>query len=133
MHKYKITVQYIGTDFCGWQRQDNGISIQLLLENAILAFSKEKVVVFGSGRTDAGVHATGQVAHFILEKYHALDVVMRAINHFLRPHPVAVIDVEIAAQDFHARFSAITRHYLYKIINRKSPSVFDQNRCWHIN
>jgi tRNA pseudouridine38-40 synthase len=132
MPHYRLTVEYDGGPFAGWQRQDNGASVQGALEEAIFKFSGERVTVTGAGRTDAGVHALGQVAHFDLEKEFAADKVRDALNHHLRPAPVAVIDAALAAPDFHARFSATARHYLYRILCRRAPPVLDRGHVWHI-
>ncbi|NDF12895.1 MAG: tRNA pseudouridine synthase A, partial [Proteobacteria bacterium] len=118
MPRYKITVEYDGTGLVGWQRQDNGESVQGTLERAIEAFSGEKVNVFGAGRTDSGVHARGQVAHFDLTKSFPTHNVMNAINFHARPVAVAVLEAEEVSEEFHARFSAKERSYLYRIINR---------------
>lgn len=133
MTKYKITIEYDGTNISGWQRQANGPSIQQYIEEAIEVFTKEKVFVYAAGRTDAGVHATGQVAHFELQKMIAPEIVQRAVNHFLKPNTVVIIDCQIADDDFHARFSAKKRHYKYLITNRRAPSVLEVNRTWHIH
>lgn len=119
-YRYKITIEYLGTGFAGWQKQLNEITIQQLIEEAIYQFSREKVSVIGAGRTDAGVHALGQVAHFNLSKYYDTVRVMHAINHFLKQYPIAVVEALHVEQSFHARFSATKRHYLYRIINRNS-------------
>ncbi len=132
MPRYKITIEYDGTGTAGWQRQANGSSIQQFIEEAIEQFSKEKVFVYASGRTDAGVHALGQVAHFDLELEHPEYVVQRAVNHFLKPNKIILIDCQIVDNEFHARFSAKKRNYKYVITNRSTPSVLDLNRTWHI-
>lgn len=132
MARYKLTIEYDGGPFFGWQRQDSGPSVQASLERAIAAFSQEAVTVTGAGRTDTGVHALGQVAHFDLQKPFAADKVRDAMNHFLRPDPVAVVAAEIAAPDFHARFSATGRHYLYRILSRRARPVIVAGRVWHV-
>ena len=132
MPRYRLTLEYDGGPFVGWQRQDNGPSVQDALEDAIEKLSSERVTVTGAGRTDAGVHALGQVAHFDLEKEFAADKVRDALNHFLRPAPVVVLDAAIAAPDFHARFSASGRHYLFRILNRRSPPALDAGKVWHL-
>ena len=132
MPRYRLTVEYDGGPFVGWQRQDNGASVQGALEDAIEKFSAERVTVTGAGRTDAGVHALGQVAHFDLDKDFAADKVRDAINHFLRPAPVVVLDAAIVAEDFHARFSATGRHYLFRILGRRSPPALDAGKVWHV-
>lgn len=132
MHRYKIIVEYLGSEFVGWQRQNNGLSIQGLLEDSIYKFSKEQAVIFAAGRTDAGVHAVGQVGHFDLANYRDPYKVMHSINHFVRPYKVAVTNCLIVDGEFHARFSAVARHYVYRIINRSSDLAIDFNRAWLI-
>ncbi len=132
MPRYKITIEYLGTGLHGFQRQANGMSVQELIETAIYNFSKESPVLYGAGRTDAGVHATGLVAHFDLERTYQPADVARSINHFLRPHIVAIRDCEIVSEDFHARFSAKARHYLYRINNRSGEIALDRERVWWI-
>jgi len=133
MPRYCLILEYDGRPFVGWQRQDNGPSVQGALEEAIEKFSSLRVTVTGAGRTDAGVHARGQVAHFDLERDFPPDKVRDALNHFLRPAPVVVLEANVAADDFHARFSAIKRHYLYRILNRRSPPAIDQGFVWHVS
>jgi tRNA pseudouridine38-40 synthase len=130
--RFKLTLEYDGRAFQGWQRQKNGFSVQEALESAVHAFSGEAVTVQGAGRTDAGVHATGQVAHLDLDKPMSIESLQNAINHHLRPHPVAVTRATEVADDFHARFSATRRHYLYRIINRRAPLVLEAGRAWHL-
>jgi tRNA pseudouridine38-40 synthase len=132
MPRYRLTIEYDGTPFVGWQRQDNGASVQGELEQAIYKFSGELSVVTGAGRTDAGVHAMAQVAHFDLTKEFPADKVRDALNHFLRPHPIAVIASETAAPDFHARFSATGRRYFYRFMCRRAPPMLEANRVWHV-
>ncbi len=133
MPRYKITIEYDGTETSGWQRQANGTSIQQFIEEAIEQFAKEKVVVHAAGRTDSGVHALGQVAHFDLKLEHSEHVVQRAVNHFLKPNKIILLDCKVVDSDFHARFSAKKRNYKYVITNRAMPSVLDVNRTWHIH
>jgi tRNA pseudouridine38-40 synthase len=132
MPRYKLTIEYDGTPFIGWQAQDNGVSVQGVLTTAIAAFAGEQAVVGAAGRTDAGVHALGQVAHLDLAKDWDAETVRDAINFHLRPQPVAVVAVERAAQDFDARFSAIKRHYLYRIVNRRADLTLEHNRAWRV-
>ena len=132
MPRYKLTIEYDGTPFVGWQSQDNGISVQEVLTEAIAAFAGERVTVSGAGRTDAGVHALGQVAHVDLTKAWDNETVRDAINFHLRPRLVAVLSAEAAAPDFDARFSAVKRHYLYRIANRRADLTLDQNRAWRV-
>ncbi len=132
MPRYKLTIEYDGTPFVGWQVQDNGPSVQGVLTEAIAAFTDERVVVAGAGRTDAGVHALGQVAHVDLARDWDGDTVRDAVNFHLRPQPVAVLAAEQVAENFDARFSATKRHYLYRIVNRRADLALDQNRAWRV-
>lgn len=132
MPRYRLTIEYDGGPFVGWQRQDNGPSIQGSIETAITQFSGETVTVTGAGRTDAGVHALGQVAHFDLVKDFTPQKVRDALNHFLRPAPIAILEAAEAAPDFHARFSAKARHYLFRIICRRAPLVLDRGHAWQV-
>ncbi len=132
MPRFHLILEYDGGPFAGWQRQDNGPSIQGALEDAIEKFSAERVTVTGAGRTDAGVHALGQVAHFDLAKGFEPSKVRDALNHFLRPQPIAVLEAALATPDFHARFSAKARHYLYRILCRRAPPVLERGHVWHI-
>lgn len=132
MTRYKLTVEYDGTGYVGWQRQDNGPSIQAELEAAIAAFSDEAVVVHGAGRTDAGVHAQAQTAHVDIDKGVGADTVRDAMNHFLREVPVSVLLVEAVADGFHARFDATARHYRYRILDRRPPPALDAGRVWWV-
>jgi tRNA pseudouridine38-40 synthase len=130
--RYKLTIEYDGGPFVGWQRQANGPSVQQAIETAVHAFTGETVVVKGAGRTDAGVHALGQVAHIDLGRDRAADKVRDAINAHLRPSPVAIVAAERVADDFDARFSAVKRHYLYRILDRRPPPALDAGRVWHV-
>jgi len=132
MPRYRLTLEYDGGPFSGWQRQENGPSVQGAIEEAVFKLSSENVTVTGAGRTDAGVHAFGQVAHFDLEKEFAGEKIRDALNHYLKPDPVAVLEAAIAAPDFHARFSAIGRHYLYRIVCRRAPLALEHGRAWHV-
>lgn len=130
MFNFKITIEYDGTNYVGWQRQDNGMSIQEAIENAIFKLSGEKVNIFGAGRTDAGVHALGQVAHFSLIKEFKTDNIRDGINQYLRPQPIAILDVKLVDKNFHARFTAKKRTYKYLLTNRRSPLTINQNKSW---
>jgi tRNA pseudouridine38-40 synthase len=132
MPRYRLTLEYDGGALVGWQRQDNGASVQGVLEDAIEKLSGERVTVTGAGRTDAGVHAFGQVAHFDLEKDFTGDKIRDALNFHVRPAAIAVVDAIVAAPDFHARFSATARHYLYRILTRRPPPVLEAGRVWHV-
>jgi tRNA pseudouridine38-40 synthase len=130
MPRYKLLIEYDGTPFVGWQLQHNGISVQGVLVAAVAKFCGENVHVQGAGRTDAGVHALGQVAHIHLAKPWDTDTIRDAINAHLRPHPVAVLAAEQVADDFDARFSARQRHYLYRIVNRRPDLTLEAGRAW---
>ncbi len=132
MPRYKLTIEYDGTPFAGWQRQANGRSVQEAIEDAVAGFSGEQVAVGGAGRTDAGVHALGQVAHVDLARDWPAGTVRNALNFHLRPEPVAVLAAELAGDDFDARFSAKARHYRYRIINRQSPLTINAGRAWQV-
>jgi tRNA pseudouridine38-40 synthase len=130
--RYKLTIEYDGASFVGWQAQANGLSVQAVIENAVEAFCGARVTVQGAGRTDAGVHATGQVAHVDLPAAPTTDTVRDALNALLRPHAVAVLRAEHVADDFDARFSARRRHYLYRIVNRRPDLALDRGRAWRV-
>ena len=132
MTRYKINLEYDGTDLIGWQENAQGLSVQSLLQDAIFQFCGENVVVYSAGRTDAGVHALAMVAHFDLEKEQAPDTVMRAMNFYLTNKPVAVLSCEKVSDDFHSRFSCIKRHYKYIVVNRSAPVVLNKNRVWWV-
>lgn len=132
MPKFRLLVEYDGGPFVGWQRQDNGPSIQATLEDAVYALSGETVLVQGAGRTDAGVHALGQVAHVEIIKEFPADTVRDALNHHLRPHPISVLEASVADEDFHARFSATGRAYLYRILNRRPAPALDTGKVWWV-
>ncbi len=130
MPRYSITVEYDGTSFVGWQVQAEGASVQGVLVKAIEAISGETCVVRGAGRTDSGVHALGQVAHFDLSKEWDAFRVGEALNFHVRPHAVCVLNCERVPDTFDARFSAVQRHYLYRILTRRAPPVLDAGRVW---
>ena len=132
MQRYKIKIEYEGTPFVGWQFQKNGQSVQEVLQKAILNFSEEKVVVTGAGRTDSGVHALAQVAHFDLKKKIKKKSILPAINQNIGNKPVTVLKINKVNTKFHARFDAKKRTYLYLIINRQSPLTLQKNKAWHI-
>jgi tRNA pseudouridine38-40 synthase len=132
MTRWKITLEYEGTAFCGWQKQENALSVQQTLEEALKKLTQEDVPTIVAGRTDSGVHATGQVAHFDLAKDFDADTMENALNFHMRPHPVVVLKAEPVSEAFHARFGAVQRSYRYLILNRRSPSALLKNRAWHI-
>lgn len=132
MTRYRLTIEYDGSGFVGWQRQDNGPSVQQALEDAVAGFCGERPHVYGAGRTDSGVHATGQVAHVDIVKPTSADTVRDALNAYLRPVPVSVISAETVEETFHARFSATGRRYVYRIVNRRAPLALDAGRAWQV-
>ncbi len=132
MYRYKITIEYDGVAFCGWQKQLKQLSIQEIIEKAILPISKIPTKIYGSGRTDAGVHALGQVAHFDLVFFVPEEKILSCIQYHVCPHPIAIKSIELVNEQFHARFSAVERHYLYKIFNSKTPPALQINKVWWI-
>jgi tRNA pseudouridine38-40 synthase len=133
MPRYKLLMEYDGTGFVGWQRQKGGgASVQQVLEGAIAKLCAGSPTVFAAGRTDAGVHATGQVAHFDSDRDLPADSMRDALNFHLKPHPVAVRAAEVVGEDFHARFSATGRSYRYRIVNRRAPLALDRDRAWWV-
>ena len=132
MPRYKLTIEYDGSGLVGWQRQANGLSVQEALETAFEQFCGERLTVFGAGRTDAGVHALAQVAHVDLARAADPDVIRSAINHYLRPHAISILDVAPALPGFDARLSARGRRYLYRILNRRAPPALERGRVWHV-
>jgi tRNA pseudouridine38-40 synthase len=133
MARYKLTIEYDGTDFVGWQRQINGLGVQQVIEEAIYNFSQETIQLFVSGRTDKGVHALGQVAHFDIAKPTTTHTIQHAVNFHLKKHRIRIIDVAEVAPDFHARFMAKSRNYLYRILERSAPPALDIDRVWHMH
>lgn len=132
MPRYRLTLEYDGGPFVGWQRQANGLSVQQVLEDAIFALSGERLGAVAAGRTDAGVHARGQVAHVDMARDFPPETVRDALNFHMKPHPVAVLNARIASPDFHARFSATLRSYVYRIANRRARPALDFGRKWWI-
>ena len=132
MPRYKLTIEYDGAPFCGWQSQADQITVQGVLTKAVTALTGEAVPVQGAGRTDAGVHARGQVASVELTREWETDTVRDALNAHLRPHPVAVLKAERAADDFNARTSAVKRHYFYRIINRRPDLTVERKYAWRV-
>jgi tRNA pseudouridine38-40 synthase len=133
MPRYKLTIEYDGTSYRGWQIQENGPSVQGRLREAVKAFSGEDFVPRGAGRTDSGVHALGQVAHLDLSRDWPADTIAKALNFYLRPDRITILACEPAAADFDARFSAKARHYLYRIVNRRAPLALDAWRAWLVH
>ncbi|MBM3541200.1 MAG: tRNA pseudouridine(38-40) synthase TruA [Alphaproteobacteria bacterium] len=132
MPRYKLVIEYDGAAFVGWQRQANGPSVQAAVEDAVFKFCQERVTVHAAGRTDAGVHALGQVAHLDLVKETPPGKVRDAVSFHLKPLPVVVLSAEVAAEDFNARLKARRRTYLYRIVNRRAPLALDRGRAWHL-
>ena len=133
MLTYQIKIEYLGTNFVGWQIQKKGLTVQGVLEKAISKYLKEKVKVIGSGRTDAGVHASEQSAHFKTnKKITDKNIFINSTNFFLSKHPVAILSIKKRPKEFHARFSANQRVYKYIIVNRRSSLVMERNKAWHI-
>lgn len=132
MPRYKATVEYDGSNFHGWQRQDSVPSVQQSIEHAIKLFCNEEVEIHTAGRTDAGVHAIAQVFHFDLLQIHDPFKIMSAVNHHMKPAPISLLAVETIDDEFHARFSAKKRYYLYRIINRRAPLALEYNRAWQV-
>jgi tRNA pseudouridine38-40 synthase len=132
MPRYKLTVEYDGRPFAGWQIQADQLTVQGLLTSAVESLSGDKTLVQGAGRTDAGVHARAQIAHVDLSRDWDTDTIRDALNAHLRPHPIAILAAEHAADDFNARTSAIRRHYLYRIINRRADLTLEAGRAWRV-
>lgn len=134
MPRYKCTIEYCGTKFSGWQKQQEHVStVQQAIEEAITKLTNENPRLHVSGRTDAGVHAFAQVAHFDIIKKIDTETVKSALNFHIRPHEISIIEVQKTDEKFHARFSAKKRYYVYKIINRRSPLAIDNKRAWHVS
>jgi tRNA pseudouridine38-40 synthase len=130
--RYRLTIEYDGAGLVGWQRQANGMSVQEALETAFVRFCGERLTVFGACRTDAGVHAQAQVAHVDLARAADPETIRSAINHHLRPHMISLVAVIPAPPGFNARLSARSRHYLYRILNRRAPPALERGRVWHV-
>ena len=132
MQRYKLLIEYDGTPFVGWQFQKNGLSIQEALQTAIFNLSKEKVIVTGAGRTDAGVHALAQVAHFDLKKKIEKNKFLPGLNQHIGNKPIAILKINKVGKKFHSRFDAKMRTYQYVIMNRQSRLAIEKNKAWHI-
>ena len=130
--RYRLTIEYDGTPFCGWQSQREGGAVQDALSAAIAGFCAETATVFGAGRTDTGVHARRQVAHLDLESAPTPDKLMAGLNYHLKPQPVAVVAAAYAQEAFDARFSALARHYEYRILARRAVPALDRERVWFV-
>jgi tRNA pseudouridine38-40 synthase len=132
MPRFKLTVEYDGAPFVGWQRQGNGLSIQEVLESAVFGMTGARTTAHGAGRTDAGVHARGQVAHVDLERDWEPFRLSEALNALVHPHPVAILAAERVGDEFDARHSATARHYLYRVVNRRPPLTFERGAAWRV-
>ncbi|MEK7266489.1 MAG: tRNA pseudouridine(38-40) synthase TruA [Pseudomonadota bacterium] len=132
MPRYVLELEFDGGPFVGWQRQENGVAVQSVLEDAVFRFCGERVTAHSAGRTDAGVHALAMTIHIDIEKETDAHTIREAVNYYLKPSPVAVLTAARAADDFHARFSATRRHYLYRILNRRAPLTLDAGRVWRL-
>ena len=132
MTRWRLTIEYDGGPFMGWQRQDHGPSVQQALEEALTRMTGETAAFTAAGRTDAGVHALAMSAHVDVSKLLTPHRLREGLNALLRPNPVSVLEVEAVADDWHARFSCIGRRYLYRILNRPAPPALDRGRVWHI-
>lgn len=133
--RYKVSVEYDGTNYCGYQKQPDmpNKSVEEILENAVFELSQERVKITASGRTDAGVHAIGQVVHFDLSKHFEPLRIVKGLNNYLRTQNIAVLDCEIMDENFHARFSTTMRHYRYLIVNRPAPLILQKNRAMYVS
>ncbi|MFM7027262.1 MAG: tRNA pseudouridine(38-40) synthase TruA [Chakrabartia sp.] len=132
MTRFRLTVEYDGRPFMGWQRQDHGPSVQQVIEEAVKAVTQETVVVHAAGRTDAGVHAEAMAAHVDISRPFTPFRLMEALNALMRPQPVAILECSAVAEDWHARFSCLGRRYVYRIVNRRAPLALDQGRAWRV-
>ena len=132
MTRWRLTIEFDGGPFMGWQRQDHGPSVQQTLEEALERMTGERASFTAAGRTDAGVHALAMPAHVDVEKELTPHRLREGLNALMRPQPVSVLDVEAVAEDWHARFSCTGRRYMYRILNRRAPPALDQGRVWHV-
>jgi len=130
--RWRLTVEYDGRPFMGWQRQDHGPSVQQTLEEALTRMTGEKAAFTAAGRTDAGVHALAMPTHVDVERPLTAHRLREGLNALVRPQPIAVLDVEQVASEWHARFSCLGRRYRYRILNRRAPAALDRGRVWHI-
>jgi tRNA pseudouridine38-40 synthase len=130
--RWRLTIEYDGSPFMGWQRQDHGPSVQQTLEGALQRMTGEEAAFAAAGRTDAGVHAFAMAAHVDIKRDLTAHRLRDGLNALVRPHPISVLEVEQVADDWHARFSCIGRRYLYRILNRRAPPALDAGRVWHV-
>ena len=133
MSRYKATLEYDGTEFEGWQAQPHGNTIQQFIEKAFAEINLKNIKIFGSGRTDTGVHALGQVFHFNYDHNLECEKIILGLNHFLKKKSVSILSLEKSSEDFDARRDAVNRTYLYKILNRNSPPAIQRNKLWHVS
>ena len=132
MTRWRLTIEYDGNPFMGWQRQEHGPSVQQTLEEALLQMTGEKAVFTAAGRTDAGVHALAMSTHVEIERKLTSHRLREGLNALVRPHPISVLSVEHVDDDWHARFSCVGRRYLYRILNRRAPPALDSGKVWHV-
>ena len=132
MYRYALTIEYDGSPFHGWQVQNSILTVQGVVFDAIKKLDMNCENFVGAGRTDAGVHAIGQVAHVDLAIKRDCETVRKAINYYLNKYPVSILNARLVSKQFHARFSAIKRHYIYKIFSRKTDLTFEKNQYWHV-
>ena len=132
MTRWRLTIEYDGNPFMGWQRQEHGPSVQQTLEEALLQMTGEKAVFTAAGRTDAGVHALAMSTHVEIERRLTSHRLREGLNALVRPHPISVLSVEHVDDDWHARFSCVGRRYLYRILNRRAPPALDSGKVWHV-
>ncbi|MEK6636473.1 MAG: tRNA pseudouridine(38-40) synthase TruA, partial [Pseudomonadota bacterium] len=133
MTRFRLTIEFDGRPFMGWQRQAHGSTVQAAIQESILTITGETAIVHGAGRTDAGVHATAMAAHVDVTREIMPFRLMEAINAVIRPHPIAILSCEIVPDDWHARFSCTERRYRYRIINRRAPLTFDVGLAWRVS
>ena len=131
MYRYALTIEYDGSPFHGWQVQNNITTVQGVIFEAIRKLDVNCENFVGAGRTDTGVHAIGQVAHVDLAIKRDCETIQNAINYYLNKHPISILNAKIVSKDFHARFSAVKRHYTYKIFSRKTDLTFERSQYWH--
>jgi tRNA pseudouridine38-40 synthase len=130
--RWRLTIEYDGGPFMGWQRQEHGPSVQQTLEEALHRMTSELAAFTAAGRTDAGVHALAMAAHVDIERNLTPHRLREGLNALVRPHPISILDVEKVADDWHARFSCVGRRYRYRILNRRAPPALDAGRVWHL-
>jgi len=130
--RYRIEIEFDGGPFAGWQRQSNALTVQQVIEDAAMKFAPGEVHCYGAGRTDAGVHALRMTAHLDIQRDMSAFELVGALNALVRPHPVAILDGEVVDKDFHARFGAKERHYLYRLVNRRAPLALDAGKAWQV-